>query len=389
MQELTSSGKAEVAVLNQPRFRVLIVVAGGLRDPGGVTRCMEYLIDSWSRSPDAPEYQIVDPRGVGSIYLSPWFFAKALFEIVRASGRQGEVIIHANMCEYGSTLRKLPIIALGRVLGARSVIHLHGAEIKTMFGKMPRWLQRCFSVGMSLADRTVVLGDSWQQFVCRDVGLPASKVTVIRNAVPIPAGSRRDLRAQPCLLLYLGRLEDRKGADRLLRALSMEENRHLDWSAVMAGDGDIETYRSLAQQLGLTDRVSFTGWLGRDAVEQLMGQSDVLVLPSLNEGLPMAILEAMAHGLAVVATPVGAIADVIREEQTGLLVPPGDVPALARALRRVINDPVLRLRLGQEARSLVQQECDAAHYGDRFLRLYQQVLREGEGPGREQEAVAD
>lgn len=102
----------------------------------------------------------------------------------------------------------------------------------------------------------------------------------------------------------------------------------------------------------------------------------------------MAILEAMAHGLAVVATPVGAIADVIREEQTGLLVPPGDVPALARALRRVINDPVLRLRLGQEARSLVQQECDAAHYGDRFLRLYQQVLQEGEGPGREQEAVA-
>ena len=246
--------------------------------------------------------------------------------------------------------------------------------MKTMFEHWPGWLRRVFRLSVSQADRVVVLGSSWEDFLCRDVGISRNKVTIIPNAVPMPAAAREVTPGQRCRLLFLGRLAERKGADRFIQALHAIEPDKLDYDAVMAGDGEIEIYRGMAEALGVNDRVQFTGWLDREAVATLMRTADVLVLPSLNEGLPMAILEGMAYGLAVVATPVGAIGDVIRDGETGLLVPPGDAPALAAALRRVITDPGLRGRLGREARRLAQAEFDVAAYGGRFIRLYDEIL---------------
>ena len=355
--------------------RVLIVVAGGLRDPGGVTRCMEYLLESWQADPRRPDHLIVDPRGVGSILKSPLHWLKALATVCREAVAGRPMIVHANMCEYGSTLRKLPIVCLARLLGGHAIIHLHGAEVKTMFEQWPGWLRRLFRQAVSQADRVVVLGRSWEEFLCRDVGISPGKVTTIPNAVPVPAAPREVTPGQRCRLLFLGRLAERKGADRFIQALHALEPDKLDYDAVMAGDGEIEIYRNLAEVLGVSGRVQFTGWLDREAVTELMHTTEVLVLPSFHEGLPMAILEGMAYGLAVVATPVGAIGDVIREGETGLLVPPGDVPALTAALRRVITDPGLRERLGREARKLAQAEFDVAAYGGRFIRLYDEILQ--------------
>lgn len=363
-----------MACVADKNHRVLIVVAGGLRDPGGVTRCMEYLIESWQTDPRRPDHLIVDPRGVGSIAMSSLHWLKALAIVCREAFAGRPMIVHANMCEYGSTLRKLPIVCLARLLGGHAIIHLHGAEVKTMFDRWPGWLRRVFRRAVSQADRVVVLGRSWEEFLCRDVGISRDKVITIPNAVPVPAAVREVTPEGRCRLLFLGRLEERKGADRFLQALHALKTSKLDYDAVMAGDGDVQGYRDMAAALGVSGHVQFTGWLDREAVAKLMHTADVLVLPSLNEGLPMAILEGMASGLAVVATPVGAIGDVIRDGETGLLVPPGDAPALAAALRRVIADPGLRGRLGREARRLAQAEFDVAAYGGRFIRLYDEIL---------------
>lgn len=360
-------------MVSSKQHRVLIVIAGGLRDPGGVTRCMEYLLESWRGSPRQPGWRIIDPRGVGSITRSPWYFLKALAAVGREAAADPSMIVHVNMCEYGSTLRKLPIVCLARALGAHAVIHLHGAEVKTMFEAWPAWLRRLFRQAVARADRIVVLGNSWKEFLCETVGISREQVVIIPNAVPVPAAPHRPVKDR-CRVLFLGRLEERKGADRLLAALHDPAMAEIDCDVVMAGDGAIDFYRDMARSLGVEGRVRFTGWLDRPAVVELMANSDVLVLPSLNEGLPMAILEAMANGLAVVTTPVGAITDVIRDEQTGLLVPPGDAAALARALRRVVTDSALRDRLGQQARALAQAEFDVAGYGTRFVRLYDEIL---------------
>src|SRR5512132_816936 len=356
-------------------IRVLIVIAGGLRYPSGTNRCMENLIESWRGLPARPRYRVVDPRGSGSIIWSPLHFLKALVIICWEIFVGRSVVVHANMCEYGSTLRKLPIVCLTRALGARAIIHLHGAEIRKMFDYSPRWLRYCFRLGLSRADRIITLGKPWEAILCQDVGVDREKVVTIYNAVPIPNLTRQAEPATCCHLLFLGRLEERKGADCFLHALHSQKVEALAWTAAMAGDGQIDRYYKLAADLNLLGRVRLTGWLDRDAVTGLMRASDILVLPSLNEGLPMAILEGMAHELAVVTTPVGAIPEVIHDEESGLLVPPGDSNALASALQRIISDRELRLRLGRNARKLAEAKFDMARYGDRFLRLYNEVLR--------------
>ena len=150
-----------------------------------------------------------------------------------------------------------------------------------------------------------------------------------------------------------------------------------NWRATLAGDENVTEVRSAIAALGLCGRVHIPGyWIGPAEVEDLITHADVLVLPSFNEGLPMSVIEGMAGGLAVVTTPVGAVRDVIEHEKTGLLVPPGDVPALAKAMQRLIEDPGLRERLGREAKRFHQANLEISSYARHLSQIWWEVARE-------------
>jgi len=206
-------------------------------------------------------------------------------------------------------------------------------------------------------------------------GSDARRVTLLHNAVPGPDALPTRIDAGPVRLLFLGRLIKLKGIDVLLDALASESCRAKSWQLTIAGDGDLETYRSQAKALGIEDRVRFTGWLDQDGCRRELLQAQVLVQPSMFEGLPMSVLEAMAHGLTIVATPVGSVGDAIADGETGLLVPPGDREALAAALARVIDAPDLRRQLGSGARARFQRQFDIAVYRDRIIEIYRRNAR--------------
>jgi glycosyltransferase involved in cell wall biosynthesis len=148
----------------------------------------------------------------------------------------------------------------------------------------------------------------------------------------------------------------------------------LCWRATLAGGGPIDDFRKLAGDLGLLDRLSFPGWVDEAAVTALFAEADVLVLPSHAEGLAMAVLEGLSHGLAVITTPVGAHPEVIEPEVSGIMIPPGDVEALAGALARVIDDAGLRQRLGAEARRRFLEKFDVSAYAERLTQLHASLL---------------
>jgi glycosyltransferase involved in cell wall biosynthesis len=170
--------------------------------------------------------------------------------------------------------------------------------------------------------------------------------------------------------VFLGYLGARKGVPELLEALASPALRALPWRATLAGDGLVDEFRARAHALGLKERVTFPGWLDQPSASALCAGADILVLPSHGEGLAMSVLEGLAHGLAVVATPVGAHAEVIEPETSGLLTPPGDVPALAAALARVIADPALRQRLRAGARERFLDRFEVTSYAARLVRLH-------------------
>lgn len=190
----------------------------------------------------------------------------------------------------------------------------------------------------------------------------------------------------PMRLLFVGRLVSQKGLDVLFRALATMKA-HQDWTLTIAGEGPLKDDLALAvHQLGLAERVVFRGWLERDQLPAVYGEADIFVLPSRDEGMPNAMLEAMAAGLPVIGSKVAGLSEVVIDGETGFLVPPEDADALAHALRVAIEDRDQTFKLGQAARARVVERFS----WDRAADSYMALLCDGSGieePRQEQSDV--
>jgi glycosyltransferase involved in cell wall biosynthesis len=151
--------------------------------------------------------------------------------------------------------------------------------------------------------------------------------------------------------------------------------RDLPWQAELAGDGDVAVFRALAAQLGLADRITFPGWVGQGEVSRKLAAADVFVLPSYNENLPMSVLEALAHGVPVITTPVGAIPEAVTDGCEGYLVPPGNQEQLADRLARLIRDGELRRNMATEARKTFVRAFGIHGCSAKFLQIYQRLSK--------------
>ena len=175
------------------------------------------------------------------------------------------------------------------------------------------------------------------------------------------------------LLLTVGRLTEQKGQLHLVRAMRSVVETHPQARLLIAGTGELESaLRAEVGRLGLEDHVTLLG-LRRD-VDQLLRAADLFVLPSLWEGLSIALLEAMAAGLPVVATRVSGTDQVLRHGESGLVVEPRDEDALAKALQAVLDDRELACALGARARATVEEEHSAERAARAYLELYKEVL---------------
>ncbi|MEO9231386.1 MAG: glycosyltransferase family 4 protein [Devosia sp.] len=268
-------------------------------------------------------------------------------------------VVHLNLASNSSAYRKLLLSYACRLVRIPYVIHLHGGGFRDFWVGLPRARKRAIDGLFKNAGAIVVLGDASRPIVAAQVPETAAKIFTVPNATqrrPKAAGS-----GEIPNILFLGRLGKSKGVPDLLQALAGLP-RSLSWTAVIAGDGDVrETLRTVAE-FSLSNRVTVPGWVGTEDVERLIEKGDILVLPSYEENLPMSVIEGMAAGLAVVATPVGETGDIVRDGITGLLVKPGDVGGLRTALERLLSDADLRTRLGSEAQAFHRQRLDADGY---------------------------
>lgn len=170
----------------------------------------------------------------------------------------------------------------------------------------------------------------------------------------------------------MGRLAPQKGLQYLLRAAPEVLRDSPKAVFAFVGDGpERELLEAEARSLNIQDAVCFLGV--RHDIPELLSSMDVLAMPSLSEGLPMALLEAMASGRAVVASGVGAIPHVIQDRVNGIILPPRDVKGLAAALRYLLEDSELRIALGQNARQTVESRFSAASMAKRYLELYREA----------------
>ena len=205
---------------------------------------------------------------------------------------------------------------------------------------------------LACTEAVIVTSPQTAEIVCRDFAVPAARITIARPAVDRPSPSPRLHTAHDGVhLLAVGSITPRKGYDILMQALGGLKD--LSWHLTIAGDArsDAAFARLMAdiERLQLQDRVALTGGIDRARLEELYASADVFVLASLFEGYGMVFGEAIAHGLPVVATAVGAAQDIVPAD-AGLLVPPGDASAFRDALRQVIAHADIRREMAAAAR---------------------------------------
>jgi glycosyltransferase involved in cell wall biosynthesis len=251
-----------------------------------------------------------------------------------------------------------------------------------------------------LADRILVNADAVKDWLVGQEGYDPSNIVVIRNGVDMsrfagaPAGDRirRELGipADARLVTVVSRLTRLKGIEHFLQAAAALKPRYPDVWFLIVGETSppdpayLQELQALADALGISDRVTFTG--RRSDVPDILGAADIAVMPSLNEALSNALLESMAAGAPVVATRVGGTPEALTDGETGLLVPPGDAAAIAAAVSRLLDDPELACRLGRAARARIDDQFSVGRMVSATENLYGELLARKQ-PGRSLAAV--
>jgi glycosyltransferase involved in cell wall biosynthesis/O-antigen/teichoic acid export membrane protein len=330
---------------------IYAVVPGGTAAPGGMSRMARHIAEAWARAGLQPPLRVIDSTGGRRRWGTAPHFALICLRILHDGLRGRIALLHLHIAEGGSLLRKGTLLLLGRMLGVPVVLHLHGARFAGACNAMPNWLRRLLVALLGQADLLLTLGTRSHRFLTGTLGLPGRRVLVLANAVPAACHGPARADGGPCRLLFLGALGPRKGLDVLLDALTAPGLAGADWDLRIAGDGDTAPWCRAVQARGLADRTRILGWVDPAATSRLLAEADILLLPSRHEGLPVAILEAMARGVPVIATDVGDVADAVGHGLTGLLVPPGDAAALAAAIVQLVTAPALRARMGAAARA--------------------------------------
>ncbi len=258
------------------------------------------------------------------------------------------------------------------------VVTLHGNEffrLNTVHNRMQRLLLRS---GLQRANQIVAVSPQVASDAHRFCPKAAEKVVTIPNGVVVDefGGSTRFPFPSP-YVLSVGRLNPLKGHDVLLAAFRRVADREKNVHLIIAGDGP-ERIRlhAVCLALGLKDRVTFLGEVGRDRIRELLSGCEFLALSSWSEGIPTVALEAMASGKAVVGTRVGGLPEIVSDAETGLLVPPGDPNSLAEAMLVLLRSRNQRKAMGERGRAFVKAHHDFARTVDRYLDVYRQALRD-------------
>lgn len=349
----------------------IIMVGSSLEQNGGIASVEKLLV---KHAPTEIEIQHITSFDDGSITYKFRLFTKALAKLVWRLLSQQIDIVYLHISERGSLLRKSILALIAFLFHKPVVMHAHGAEFHLNYSQLPQWVQQLVRQIFQKCYGLIVLSNSWKDFYVHNLGLNPQKVFVLPNPTELPVQIPQRQNVNQVTLLFCGRVGQRKGTFDLIEAFAnLPAEQKNCAKLIIAGDGDIEQGRKLVENLNLTENITFAGWVNSQQRDKLLAKADVFILPSYNEGLPMAILEAMSWGLPVITTPVGGIPELVVPNENGLLVKPGDIQQLSAAILSLITNEELRLIMGTTARERVMP-YDIKNYLHSLLNVYNSVL---------------
>ena len=303
------------------------------------------------------------------------YFIRAYIKIAIMMRKDKPDIVHIHMSYKGSFYRKYAIHILCKKYNVPDVIHLHGSEFQKWYTESNDKVKKKIRVLLQESAAFVVLGEKWRKIII-DIE-PRTKIIVASNAVHVP-NETVIWQRNPFQILFLGVLIKRKGVEDLIHAIDLLKKRNEleNLKFLIAGSGlEEKTLIQLANELQVEPWIEFLGWTDGKLKEKYIKESQVLVLPSYNEGLPIAILEAVSYGMPVIATDVGDISAAVKNGVNGFLVKPGDVQELANSITRISADKEKYMKMVNASKKIADEKFSDKKYFEKLLILYQELAK--------------
>lgn len=294
------------------------------------------------------------PGGIpANLKQSPWLLVMVPFFLLFFFLKAYRVSRKANLIHAHWIYSGLIAWGVGLLRGIPFVVTLRGSDVvraqkRGLSGFVSGWILR-------RAARVTTVNENLRDWVTAE-GIPEERVICIRNGVELNERKRRDASSSPCRFLFVGNIVSAKGIQHLIEAIVLVLKEEKEVRLTLVGEGAERTFmEQRIREKGIEAFVDFVGGQPPDQIASWMSQSDCLVLPSLSEGTPNVILEAMASALPVVASSLPGICEIVNDRVTGLLVKPGDINDLAQKLLEMTRNRDLRRRMGETGRRIISE----------------------------------
>ena len=318
-------------------FDKVLFIGPDLKGRGGIVSVLQAYRDA------LPTFHFISTNSRRGLIPGLFNFARTLVALpfIRLFRPYTTLDIHG--ANGKSWTRKRLIINLGHILGYKIVFHMHGGELrKYVAAKGTEYYMKCFRK----CRHVVFLTDAWTKYAQQELG--CTNAVTLMNIVPTPTMAKQPrTEGAPISLVYLGYIYKEKGIFDLLDVIASNRDRWLEHlTLTIGGQWNEDRVLNFIKDNDLGGIVKFVGWVSGDDKATILSKTDILILPSYYEGLPISILEAMSYAMPVITTPVGGIPEVVTDGVEGTLFTPGDKAAMTRAIDRYIECPGLIIKQG-------------------------------------------
>ena len=310
----------------------------GTRARGGIRAVIENHIQAGVY--DGYQHYLIASHDDGSVIKRFAVYFQALFSLLGLLITRKIEVCHLHGSHKGSIFRKAFFVFLCRLFGCKVIFHLHGSVFARTYDSAGGFYQGLVRYVLNTSDSVFVLSEYWANYVS---SISTNDDIKIINNFPSPVfedlyQTRNFAKKEVLKLLFLGFIGPRKGIYDLVDAVMLLKQQGVSgFRITVGGNGEIDKLNALIEEKGLQEYFDVFGWGTGDQKYQLIKASDVLLLASHNEGLPIAIVEAMSAGLAVLSTTVGGIPEAIPDDRHGLVIDPGKPDLLADSMSRYLS----------------------------------------------------
>lgn len=347
-------------------MKILLIGPSPYRAQGGMATVLKDILQSEELK---RQYKMeMHESYIGGNLLKRIFFSFGAYYKFKLRYKEYDVF-HIHMASYTSTFRKGYYVRFLKRHGKKVLLHVHGGEYLKFYNGLSEKKRKIVDDIWQKSDLIIVLSEEWKKRF--DKIFDSKKIVVLNNGIDVEAYSAAISSPEnnKDVFLMMGRLEQEKGIYDLVEAMNIAVRSNPKIKLFIAGDGEKEKVQNLIKEKGLSDHIKLVGWLNFEEKLELMKSVATVILPSHGEGLPMSILEGMAAGKAIVSTAVGAIPEVVSEEN-GILFQPKDVETLAQIILKCSLNPDMLQSMSEKNIQKIKEQYNMKKMHEKLAAYY-------------------